>query len=74
MAFMVDGFHFVGGCILDASNGGRWPWCGVNDSVGSSYFRDWDGMMLEMERVGDPLAACVGHDDSNAMIMIRGMQ
>jgi hypothetical protein len=48
--------------------------CGINDSVGSSYFRDWDGMMLEMEGFSDPLAACVGHEDSNAMIVIRGMQ
>ncbi len=30
--------------------------------------------MLEMERVGDPLTACVGHEDPNAMIVIRGMQ
>jgi hypothetical protein len=36
--------------------------CGIDDSVGSSYFRDWDGMMLEAEPVGDPLAACDGHE------------
>jgi hypothetical protein len=31
-------------------------------------------MMLETERVGDPLAACVSYEDSNATIVIRGMQ
>ncbi len=30
--------------------------------------------MLEPERVGDPFAACVGHENSNASIVIRGMQ
>jgi hypothetical protein len=30
-------------------------------------------MMLESERVGDPLATCVSHEDSNAMIVICGM-
>ncbi len=30
--------------------------------------------MLEMECVGDPLAACVSHEDSNATIVIHGMQ
>jgi hypothetical protein len=30
-------------------------------------------MMLETELVGDPLAACVGHEDSNATIVICGM-
>ncbi len=30
--------------------------------------------MLEMECVNDPFAACVGHEDSNAMIVICGMQ
>ncbi len=29
-------------------------------------------MMLEMERVGDPFAAHVGHEDSNAIIVICG--
>jgi hypothetical protein len=43
-------------------------------SVGSSYFRDWDGMMLETEHVGDPLTACVSHEDSNATIGICSMQ
>ncbi len=31
-------------------------------------------MMLETVRVGDPLATCVGHEDSNAMIVNCGMQ
>jgi hypothetical protein len=31
-------------------------------------------MMLETERVGDPFVACVGHEDLNAAIVIRGMQ
>ncbi len=44
-------------------NGGTGSSCGVNDSVGGSYFRDWDGMMLGLECVGDPLAACVSHED-----------
>jgi hypothetical protein len=30
-------------------------------------------MMLEPERVGDPLAACVGHENPNARIVILGM-
>ncbi len=30
--------------------------------------------MLELERVGDPLATCVSHEDSNATIVICGMQ
>ncbi len=30
--------------------------------------------MLEPERVGDPLAACVGHENLNALIVIHGMQ
>jgi hypothetical protein len=30
-------------------------------------------MMLEIERVGDPLAACVGHEDLDATIVIHGM-
>ncbi len=30
--------------------------------------------MLETERVGDPLATSVGHEDSNATIVIHGMQ
>ncbi len=29
-------------------------------------FWDWDGMMLELECVGDPLAACVSHEDSHS--------
>jgi hypothetical protein len=70
----LDGFHIVGRCILDASNGGGESCCGINDSVGSSYIRDWDGMMLELERVGDPLAACVSHEDLNATTVIWGMQ
>jgi hypothetical protein len=70
----LDGFHFVGRCILDASNGGGESCCGVNDPVGSNYFRDWDGMMLALERAGDPLAACVSHEESNATIVICGMR
>jgi hypothetical protein len=31
-------------------------------------------MMLELERVGDPLAARVGHENLNTTIMIHGMQ
>ncbi len=31
-------------------------------------------MMLESECVGDPLAACVGHENSNETMVIRGMQ
>ncbi len=31
-------------------------------------------MMLEMECVGDPLAASVSHEDWNARIVICGMQ
>jgi hypothetical protein len=31
-------------------------------------------MMLELEHVGDPLAASVSHENSNAMIMIGGMR
>ncbi len=27
--------------------------------------------MLETERVGDPLATCVGHEDSNATVVIQ---
>jgi hypothetical protein len=46
----LDGFHFVGRCILDTSNGGSESCCGINDSFGSSYIRDWDGMMLESEQ------------------------
>jgi hypothetical protein len=53
----LDGFHFIGRCVLDASSGGGESCCGVDDSVGSSYIRDWDGMILELEHVGDPLAA-----------------
>ncbi len=30
-------------------------------------------MMLEKERVGDPFAARVGHEDSNATIVICSM-
>jgi hypothetical protein len=30
--------------------------------------------MLELERVGDPLAACVSHEDLNATTVIWGMQ
>ncbi len=70
----LDGFHFVKRYIVDASNGGCESCCGINNSVGSSYFRDWDGMMLESEHVGDPLATCVSHEDSNATIVIRDMQ
>jgi hypothetical protein len=33
-----------------------------------------DGMMLETERVDDPLTTSVGHDDLNATIVICGMQ
>ncbi len=70
----LDGFHFVGRCVLEACNGSGESCCGVNYSVGSSYFWDWDGMMLESECVCDPFAACVSHEDSNAMIVICGMQ
>jgi hypothetical protein len=70
----LDGFHFVKRCILDTSNGSGESCCGVNDSAGGSYIRDWDGMMLESKRVGDPLTACVSHEDLNAPIVIRGMQ
>ncbi len=31
-------------------------------------------MMLELELVGDSLANCVSHEDSNAMIMTCSMQ
>ncbi len=31
-------------------------------------------MMLETECVGDPSATCDGHEDSNARIVIHGMQ
>jgi hypothetical protein len=58
---------------MDAGNGGGLSCCGINDSVSNSYFRDWGGMMLETERVSDPFAAHVGHEDSNAMIVICGM-
>jgi hypothetical protein len=47
--------------------------CKVDDSVSCSYFWDWDGMMLETERVGDLFAAHVSHEDSNATIVIHGM-
>jgi hypothetical protein len=30
--------------------------------------------MLESEGVGDPLATCISHEDSNATIVICGMQ
>ena len=70
----MDGFHLVRRCGLDASNDSSESRCGINDSVGSTYFGDWDGMMLETERVCDPLAACVSHEDSNATIVICGMQ
>ncbi len=66
----MDGIHLVGRCVLDACNGGGESCCGVNNSVGSSYFRDWDGMMLESEHVSEPLAACVSHEDSNVTIVI----
>jgi hypothetical protein len=59
---------------LDACNGSGESCCGINNSVISSYFQDWDGMMLESERVGDPFTACVSPEDSNATIVIRGMQ
>ena len=62
----LDGFHFVGRCVLDACNGGGESCCGVNYLVGGHYFWDWDGMMLESECVGDPLAACVNHENLNA--------
>ncbi len=39
-----------------------------------AFIPDWDGMMLEMECVGDPFATHVSHEDSNAMIGIHGMQ
>jgi hypothetical protein len=29
--------------------------------------------MFEPERVSDPLAACVGHENPNALIVIRGL-
>jgi hypothetical protein len=70
----MDGIHFVVRCILDACNVGSESCCDVNDPVGSSYFQDWDGMMLELKGVGDPLAACVSHDGSNVTIVICGMQ
>jgi hypothetical protein len=70
----LDCFHFVGRCVLDACNGSSQSVCGVNDSVGGHYLWDWDGMMLEPERVGDPLAASVSHVNSNALIVIHGMQ
>ncbi len=66
--------NYVRRCVLDASNGGGYSCYGVNDSVSTSYFWDWDGMMLETECVGDPLAARVGHEDSNATIVNCGMQ
>jgi hypothetical protein len=67
-------FHFAGRCVLDACNGGIQSYCDVNGSIGGSYLWDWDGMMLDLECVGDPLAARVGHKNSNAMIVICGMQ
>ncbi len=70
----LDGFHFVRRCTLDACNGGGLSCCGVNDSVRDHYLQDWDGMMLGSERVGDPLATCVGHENSNARIVIHCMQ
>jgi hypothetical protein len=69
----LDGFHFVRRCILDTCNGGGQSFWGVNDSVGGCYLRDWDDMMLEMERVNDPLATCVSHENPNALIVICGM-
>jgi hypothetical protein len=39
-----------------------------------AVFLEWDGMLLELERVSDPLAACVSHEDSNTTIVICGMQ
>ncbi len=29
--------------------------------------------MLDLECVGDPLAACISHEDLNATIEVRGM-
>jgi hypothetical protein len=45
----------------------------VNDSVGGSYFWDQEDMMFDPERVSDPLAACVSHENPNALIVISGM-
>jgi hypothetical protein len=64
---------FFGRCILDAYYGGGQSFCGVNDSVSGCYLLDWDGMMLELESVGDLLAACVGHEKLNALIVICSM-
>jgi hypothetical protein len=65
---------FFGRCILNAYTGGGQSFCGINDSVSGRYLRDWDGMMFELESVGDPLTACVGHENLIARMVICGMQ
>jgi hypothetical protein len=69
----LDGFHVVGRWFLDTCNGSSKSCCGINDSDSDCYLRDRDGMMFELERVGDPLTACVDHENPNAWIVICGM-
>jgi hypothetical protein len=54
-------------------NGGSESCCGISDSVGGCYPRDWEDMIFEPEHVSDPLTACDGHENSNASIVICSM-
>ncbi len=44
--------------------------CGVEYSVSGGDGRDRDGMVAELEFVGNAFAPCVCHDDSNASVVV----
>jgi hypothetical protein len=60
------------GCFLDAFYGrGEEVGC-LEDAICGRYFRDGNGMVFVMERVGDTFATSVAHDDLDASIMLEG--
>jgi hypothetical protein len=44
----------------------------LEDAICGPYFRDVNGMVFVMERVGDTFATGVAHDDLDALVMLEG--